>query len=292
MAKRAASKPTAPGSRYVQIMRRLFEKKGAAKVDEFEWARDDLSAIASELGVKVPSNIGDNIYAIRHGREELPEAVRALAGKKHWLLLPHGRGKYKFVKARHFVVEYDKFKQPIKVPDATPQIVAQHDRSDEQAVLARLRYNRLIDIFLGVSASALQSHLRITVEFFKRSQIETDELYVAIDRFGAQYVVPVQAKGRRDQIGAVQIIQDVYCCREKFPNLICRSIAAKTIDVQKSPSGDIYTIALMEVFIRPGSQFDVAKGREEHYVLVPAHMIKPEELSQYRRLSEGAAAIS
>ena len=50
-----------------------------------------------------------------------------------------------------------------KVPDATPGIVAQYALSDEQALLARVRYNRLIDIFTGVTCYSLQNHLRTTV---------------------------------------------------------------------------------------------------------------------------------
>jgi len=48
----------------------------------------------------------------------------------------------------------------IKIPDATPEIVAAYALSDEQALLAKVRYNRLLDIFLGVAAYSLQNHLR------------------------------------------------------------------------------------------------------------------------------------
>jgi hypothetical protein len=277
------SKPK-PATRYVRIMTELFKRNNASSVEEFAWEGKNLTVIADDLGITVPRNISDNIYAIRHGREELPEEVRKFAEPQHWLLLPNGRGKYRFVKAKHFVLEHDKYKQPIKVPDATPPIVAKSARGDEQAVLARVRYNRLLDIFLGISVSALQSHLRTTVDYFNKSQIETDELYVGIDRFGAQYILPVQAKGpdQKERVGAVQIVQDIYSCREKFPDLICRSIGIKTLNVEKKDKEDIYTIALMEVFIETGSEFNVAKGREAHYKLVPNSMISDTELLAYK----------
>ncbi len=38
----------------------------------------------------------------------------------------------------------------VKVPDATPGLVTKYALDDEQGLLARLRYNRLIDIFTGL----------------------------------------------------------------------------------------------------------------------------------------------
>ena len=68
--------------------------------------------------------------------------------------------------------------------------------SDEQALLARVRYNRLVDIFLGIACYSLQNHLRTTAS--NMGQVETDELYVGVDRRGSHYVVPIQAKGGKD----------------------------------------------------------------------------------------------
>ncbi len=276
----AALQAAKADTRYIQIMRRLFERHLAPGAQSFTWDRKEIREIARELKIEEPSNFGDVIYSIRHGREELPTEIAALApAGKFWLLLPDGRGKYKFILSTAAIIEPD-FRPPIKIPDATPQIVGQYALGDEQAVLARLRYNRLVDIFLGVSASPLQSHLRATVEAFNRSQIETDDLYVGVDVVGAQYIIPIQAKGEDENIGAVQAIQDIYCCREKFSSLICRAIAAKTVAIDEGPDGsDIYTIALLELAIT--NEFDVWVPRQERYQLVPAASISPEELERY-----------
>jgi hypothetical protein len=114
-----------------------------------------------------------------------------------------------------------------KIPDATPGIISQYALSDEQALLALLRYNRLIDIFTGITCYSLQSHLRTSVP--EMGQVETDEVYIGLDRRGAHYVLPVQAKAGKDRIGVVQIEQDIAMCAAKFPNLICRPIAAQFI---------------------------------------------------------------
>ena len=88
-----------------------------------------------------------------------------------------------------------------------------------------MRYNRLIDIFTGVVCYSLQNHLRTFVAGV--GQIETDELYVGVDKKGAHYIFPVQAKGGADRLNIVQIEQDFEVCTRKFSSLICRPVAAQ-----------------------------------------------------------------
>ena len=101
---------------------------------------------------------------------------------------------------------------------------------DEQALLAKLRYKRLIDIFLGITTASLQNHLRTSLQAAQgRTQIEIDELDVGLNADGAHFVVPVQAKVGRDQIGIVQTQPDVAFCAERFPGLACRPVAAQAL---------------------------------------------------------------
>ena len=95
----------------------------------------------------------------------------------------------------------------ISIPDATPELIRVYALDDEQALLAIVRYNRLIDTFLGLTTYSLQNHLRTTVK--RIGPIEIDELYIGLDKHGCHYVIPVQAKGGKDQIGIVQTTQDI-----------------------------------------------------------------------------------
>lgn len=160
----------------------------------------------------------------------------------------------------------------IKVPDATPEIISAYALNDEQALLAKVRYNRLIDVFLGVTAYSLQSHMRTTVKGI--GQIEIDEVYVAIDRQGVQYVIPVQAKGGKDQLAVVQTKQDLACCAEKFPALVCRSVSAQFINMENNRK----KIAMFELAVEDEQ---VVIVEEKHYRLVPSAEISLEELRAY-----------
>ncbi|HZR27685.1 MAG TPA: hypothetical protein VFA71_02810 [Terriglobales bacterium] len=164
----------------------------------------------------LPKNIGEVVYSQRY-RAGWPEEIKATISKgRDWIIVPAGRGRYSFKLIRgssRILPRLDA--AVIKVPDATPKIIAAYAQSDEQAVLARVRYNRLIDIFLGITAYSLQNHFRTSVK--DMGQIEIDELYVGVNREGQQFIVPVQAKGGSDQLSIIQAIQDIACCCEKFP---------------------------------------------------------------------------
>src|SRR5262249_16255945 len=140
---------------------------------------------------------------------------------------------------------------------------------DEQALLAVVRYNRLLDIFLGITTYSLQNHLRTTVKGI--GQVEIDELYVGIDTHGCHYVIPVQAKGGKDQISVVQTQQDIALCAEKFPGIRCRAISVQFMKDD--------TVALFELIVED----DLVKVAEErHYRLVPADDLDKSAIKNYR----------
>jgi len=142
--------------------------------------------------------------------------------------------------------------------------------SDEQALLAKVRYNRLIDIFSSVTCYSLQNHLRTTAQNI--GQVETDEIYVGVDKRGAHYVFPIQAKGKKDKLNIVQIEQDVEVCKSKFPNLICRPIGVLFLQ------GNL--IALFEFM---ESENGISIVAEKHHRLVPPEDISDADLNIYSK---------
>lgn len=256
-------------NRYSSIIQRIFLAHHQEGQREVEFDREEIIEAANELGIKLPKNIGDLIYTFRY-RVELPEPIRARAPEgEQWIIMPAGRAKYRFIATKLAAITPNTMLAETKIPDATPGMIAMYALSDEQALLARLRYNRLIDVFTSVACYSLQNHLRTTVEGL--GQVETDEIYVGLDRRGAQYAFPVQAKGGRDILNVVQIAQDVAMCAAKFPNLICRPIGAQFM-------GD-NVIALFE--FEEGDQ-GIVISSEKHYRLVPPSDLSEADLRTYR----------
>jgi hypothetical protein len=233
-----------------------------------KFSREEFEAAAAELRMDLPKNLGDIIYSFRY-RARIPESIssRAAAGSV-WIIRGEGKGKYGFVQVRECKLEPDMALVETKVPDSTPGVIELYALGDEQALLAKVRYNRLVDVFTGVVCYSLQNHLRTTLS--DKTPVETDEVYVGLDRRGAHYVLPVQAKGARETLGVVQVEQDLALCRDKFPALIARPIGAQFL------APDL--IALFEFEDTPDG---IRKVSEKHYRLVPSDELSPEEIAAY-----------
>ncbi|GAB5521142.1 MAG: hypothetical protein RhofKO_33930 [Rhodothermales bacterium] len=260
-------------NRYTQLIEHIFEEHYTEGARVVTFNRNEIPKAAAVLGIKLPKNLGDVIYSFRH-RVELPQSIREKAPEgKEWLIATRGRSIYAFELRRIVRITPDPMLVATKILDATPGVVDRYAFDDEQALLAKLRYNRLIDIFTGVTCYSLQNHLRTTVRGI--GQVETDELYVGIDRRGAHYMFPIQAKGGNDELGVVQIEQDMALGIEKYPDLICRPIAAQFMSDN--------VIALFEFTIDPTQEGDeVRKVDERHYRLVATDELSRQELERYR----------
>ena len=255
-------------NRYRQLIEKIFFDHWTAEITEFVFAREELKSTADALGLKLPDNLGDVIYSFRF-RTALPEAiVKTQPAGREWVIEGAGRSKYRFKLFKETRIVPNPQLVTIAIPDATPEVIRAHALDDEQALLAIVRYNRLVDTFLGLTTYSLQNHLRTTVDGI--GQIEIDELYIGLDRRGGHTVIPVQAKGGKDQIGIVQITQDIQFAAQKFPGLRCRPLAAQFMD------GGV--IALLELTLDGD---DVRVLEERHYRLVPASQLDHDAIRRY-----------
>lgn len=256
-------------NRYAQIIERIFFSHYTDGATEVCFERKEIEAVARDLHINLPKNLGDIVYSFRY-RVALPIAIREKAAEgKEWVIRPAGRSKYCFAMVAEHNIVPTPLKAETKIPDATPGLVSMYSLDDEQALLARLRYNRLLDVFTGVTCYSLQNHLRTFLAGI--GQVETDEIYIGVDKKGRHYVFPVQAEGGTDKLNVVQIEQDFALCTSKFPALICRPLGAQFME------GNL--IALFEFESTPEG---VKLTQEEHYRLVPSDQITPEILKAYQ----------
>jgi hypothetical protein len=255
-------------NRYTKILEAIFARHYEKGANEINFERTEFSQVAEKLGIILPKNLGDVLYSFRY-RTPLPKSITSKAPKGYeWIIRPAGKGKYKLVIVKESLIVPSNILAETKIPDATPGVIATYALSDEQALLAKLRYNRLVDIFTGLTCYSLQSHLRTTLR--DGSQVETDEIYIGLDKRGAHYALPVQAKGGRDKIGIVQIEQDFELCSLKFPGLICRGIAAQFMAKN-----------LIALFEFEQAKDEVRVTSEKHYRLVQPDELSAEELQSY-----------
>lgn len=256
-------------ARYDAVVSELFRRHYKPKSKSFDFERTELLEIIQTLKLGSIKNLGDILYTYRF-RGEFPASIRETASPGlEWAIKLAGRGRYKFRLGPPSRIIPRPDMAAIKVPDSTPEIIARYSQSDEQALLARVRYNRLIDIFLGIATYSLQNHLRTTVKDL--GQIEIDELYVGVSKSGQQFTIPVQAKGNTDKLSSAQAEQDYLWCRERYPVVTCRPISAQFMPDR--------TIALFELSVDSENEVHVAE--ERHYRLVSRDEISDEDLKSY-----------
>lgn len=242
-------------SRYSRLVEHIFFSRFEKGAKSVPFERADLETAAEALGMKLPKNLGDVIYAVRF-RTPLPQSILDTQSEGLvWRIKLAGRAKYRFALGKENRIVPNGALVRIGVPDATPEIIAGYALNDEQALLAVVRYNRLIDVFLGLTTYSLQNHLRTTVEDI--GQVEVDELYVGLDTDGCHYVIPVQAKGGKDQISVVQTEQDIALCAEKFPGVRCFPISVQFME------GGVIAMFLLKL-----QDDDLRVAKERHYRLV------------------------
>jgi len=255
-------------SQYLPIIERIFFNHYVMGEETVTFNREEINSAADALGVARIKNLGDLLYYFRH-RHSLPQSISDLAPGKNWVIVDESESVYRFEIRDDVHVIPNPLLTVIKIPDSTPGVIRRYALDDEQSLLAMLRYNRLLDIFVGTACYSLQSHLKTRID---GSQTETDEIYIGIGRNGAHYVLPLQAKGHKDKLGIVQIERDFRLCAMKFPDLIARPIGAQFMKEN--------VIALFD-FVKDDLD-GVRVLNEQHYCLVPPSDLTTEELTEYR----------
>lgn len=256
-------------NRYNALISKIFFDNYRDGITAFEFQRSAFEDGAASLGIVLPKNLGDVLYSLRFRTKLPPDILATQPEGMEWIIEGAGRAVYRFklVKISRIVPRDNLV--CVSIPDATPELIRAYALDDEQALLAIVRYNRLIDTFLGLTTYSLQNHLRTTVKGI--GQIEIDELYIGIDKAGCHFVIPVQAKGGNDQIGIVQTTQDIRFVEQRFNGLRCRSVSVQFMEDQK--------IAMFELCLE-GDEIKIVD--ERHYKLVPSSMVNASAIRAYR----------
>jgi len=266
-------------SKYDQIIEKVFFDNYSENLNIIPFNREELAQACQNLEISRIKNLGDIVYSYRF-RKELPDTIIKTAPQDYeWIIVGTGVGIYEFRLSVLSKIEPALNRQKIKIPDATPEIVKMYaTANDEQSLLTRVRYNRMIDLFTGITCYSIQNHLRTTVEGI--GQIEVDEIYLGIDKYGRHFVFPCQAKSPGDKFGIVQVLQDLKFCTSKYRSVICRPISLQFLDKN--------SFAIIETMIE--EEKNILKQvvvNEKHYTLVEKNELSNEEIENYKKISMG-----
>ena len=257
-------------SKYDDVIEKVFLNNYKNRAIKVPFNRDELAQACDDLGFARIKNLGDIPYSYRF-RKELPSKIKEKSqSESEWIIIGTGIGSYEFRLASPGKIEPTNNRQRIKVPDATPEIVKRYaPGTDEQALLTKVRYNRLVDIFSGLTCYSIQNHLRTTIQ--NVGQIEIDEVYLGVNKKGTHFVMPCQAKSPGDRFGIVQVMQDIAFCKSRYPNAICKPIALQFLSEND--------VAILELAVEERDDiFHLSVVDERHYKLVGRNDITDDEI--------------
>ncbi len=253
--------PKAEMSRYDKLIVFVFERGLSTGGRKSSFSRDDMEEAAKDLGMPLPKNLGDVLYTYRY-RAKLPKAIRDHAPKgEEWVIRSIGRGKYEFELTTIGSFYANPLLSDEEIVDETPPIMKRFAVSDQQLLLATIRFNKLISRFTDTPSELLGGHFRSMIK--GTGQVTTDEIYVG-ENGDAVYCFPVQARGHKEALSVVQIEQDMKMCADRFPNTTCRPIGAQWLNQD--------TVALLEFTVQENG---IRLKNEKHYRLASAGAKKP-----------------
>lgn len=155
--------PKETPNRYTRIIEAIFAKFYQDGMDKVPFSRSDIENAAKQLEIGLPKNIGNVLYSFRYRTVLPPSIVSKARPGMQWVIRSTGRSNYMFDLVKQITIEPNPSLAKTKILDATPGVVNRYALSDEQSLLAKLRYNRLVDIFTGLTCYSLQNHLRTSV---------------------------------------------------------------------------------------------------------------------------------
>jgi hypothetical protein len=213
-------------SQYDEVILEVFLHHYHEGANRLVFKKDELAEVCRNHGITV-RNIPDIIYTYR-ARRTLPAKILATG---HWAIEPAGRGAYAFRLLRnspHFEIPLADY-APVNIYNAIPEVVEGLLRHDEQSLLTRVLYNRLVDIFTGLTCFHIQNHYRSFVTGM--GEVELDALYVGVDKTGTLFVLPVEAKSQAESemLGRIQVSQMAKLVRQDFAQLHRRVLAVKAL---------------------------------------------------------------
>ncbi len=264
-------------NRYEEILVWIFKNKYRKGQARIRVERTDFDKAADALKINRIKNLGDIVYSVRY-RTELPTDIQESAPPNcEWIILGTGKGAYEYRLARKakVVASDPETREQIKILDNTPEVLVLYAPSrDEQALLTRVRYNRIIDIFLGLTCYSIQNHYRTTVENI--GQIEVDEIYIGFNKHGGHFVIPCQAKSPGDKFGIVQLYQDISLCAAQYRNAVARPVGLQFT----GPN----SVAALELSVREENEILSLKiVDEKHYLFVRGSEISDSDIAKYNK---------
>lgn len=145
---------------YARAITEVFQRVFKIESDHLPFSKAMLEEVDRELNLHI-KNIPDVPYAFRVGRYPIPDEIERTG---NWIIEGRGKGRYGFTRLKRSpYITIPSELSITEIPEATPDVVLKYGGRDEQGMLTRIRYNRLVGTFLSLTDFHLQGHVRTSV---------------------------------------------------------------------------------------------------------------------------------
>lgn len=235
------------------IFRRGYRKESRT----VRFSHAELVNLARHFGIPTPDTPRELLFSILN-RDPLPKAILDTETEgEEWIIRSAGRDAAEFALVPLHRLLPNPKRYNITIIETTQASSPRHTLTS-RALLSKIRRHQLINTFLGVSACPLHGILEKPDNH--PGSKSTGQLYLGQSRWGDRCLIPVQATPILDPIPTAITKSHIARCREKFPHLSCRPVAAQFTDTSR--------IAMFELCLDGTGAVKLAD--ERHYEIVPS----------------------
>jgi hypothetical protein len=255
-------------ARYKRTIEEVFSRRYREGTERLVFKKDELEKTSRNHGI-LSENIPDIVRT--YSRKPLPARILA---KGNWVFEVAGRGIYAF-RLLHNRPHFDLGFQDcaaVDIYNPIPAVVEVLLPQDQESLLTRVLYHRLVDIFTGLTCFHIRNHYCSFVTGV--GEVELDALYVGVDKTGTLFVLPIEAKSQAESkvIGRTQLSRIARLVRQDFATLRRRILAVRDFadgtiamiefnDVEEPDDFGIVSVSRFRL-IRRGAVDDTPKARK------------------------------
>ena len=208
------------------LVEQLFHQGYREGVQRIPFYTKDLGALSQPLGGASIEEIESILEGFENKSNRLPASIRRTqpAGAK-WFVCKITEETFEFRLLPIIDTTPRSGLGTTDILDATPNIVTDNIVSTRHLLSVTIRYNRLVDSFLGIDTHLFKSYSGTSTE--DTSDPKIDDLYLGTDEAGKDYAVPVLVETANQKIHRQQIDSSFALCRKILPNLACVAVVAR-----------------------------------------------------------------
>ena len=235
------------------ILSLIFAERYRGSNTPVSFTKDDLQTAGEDLGIDLPKNLSDVIYALRH-RSPIPEGIQRTALKgQDWVIETVGRSEYWLIQRPCQRIEADPSAFDYLFEDETPRIARDFGMKGAPLLDCILRKNQILKKFLGSPVEHLQSQVRASVKGV--GQVEVGSLFFS-DINGE--VIPVCLIAKPGEFNLAKAAQNMRFAAAHYPEMDCRPVVAQLLSEKR--------VALFELSGSPETPHVL---HEAHFSLAP-----------------------